>query len=232
MTLYPPWRKWKHVTKLDPDKNNTTEIIKVVLGSGTDAILIGGTQGITLEKVKKLKNILKDSHIPVLLEPAKSETVDLSFDYFFVPLILNSQEKWWTGGAHIEWISSLKKIFGTFENIPWNKIVIEAYIVLNPSAAVAKVTKSVTGLSIDQIVSHAVYADRIMKAPIVYIEYSGLFGDPDVVRAVKENLTHSHLFYGGGIDSADKAELMGRYATIVVGNIVYNSIENYKKTII
>jgi len=227
-----PWRKWKHVTKLDPDKNNTEEIIEAVLESGTDAILVGGTQGITLEKVRRLKRMLEGAKVPVLLEPSKSEAVDFSFDYFFVPLILNTQERWWSGGAHVAWINSMSKIFGDFKRIPWEKIVIEAYIVLNPECAVAKLTKSVTDLTLDQILSHAVYADRIMNAPVVYIEYSGCFGDPNVVKAVRENLTNSHLFYGGGIDGREKAELMSRYATIVVGNIVYDSIEKYRQTIL
>ncbi len=227
-----PWRRWKHVTKLDPDKNNTREIIRAVLENGTDAILVGGTQGVTLEKVRKLKDMLKVSRVPVLLEPARSDAVDFSYDYFFVPLVLNSQEKWWSGGAHIDWINVMEKTFGSFERIPWERIVIEAYIVLNRDAAVAKLTKSDTELTVDQIVSHALYADRIIKAPIVYIEYSGKFGDPNVVRAVREHLTSSHLFYGGGIDSTEKAEIMSKYATIIVGNIIYDSIEKYKKTII
>ncbi|MGQ9781000.1 MAG: heptaprenylglyceryl phosphate synthase [Nitrososphaeria archaeon] len=232
MVLELPWRRWRHVTKLDPDRNNTQEIIRAVLENGTDAILVGGTQGVTLEKVRRLKGMLKASNVPVLLEPAKSEAVDFSYDYFFVPLVLNSQEKWWSSGAHIDWITSMKNVFGSYERIPWEKIVIEAYIVLNRDAAVAKLTRSVTDLTVDQIVSHAVYADKIMKAPIVYIEYSGKFGDPNVVRAVKEHLIDSHLFYGGGIDSTEKAEIMSKYATIIVGNIIYDSIEKYKETII
>ena len=232
MTLKTPWRSWKHVTKLDPDKNNKPEIVNAVLENGTDAILVGGTQGVTLEKVRKLKEILRDCNVPILLEPSKAGAVDLSYDYFFVPLILNSQERWWIGGAHMEWINSLQKIFGSYDKIPWHKIVIEGYIVLNPTAAVTKLTKSITNFTTDQIVSHAVYADRIMNIPIVYIEYSGRFGDPNIVRAVKENLKHSHLFYGGGIDSKDRAALMGKYATIVVGNIIYDSVEKYKQTII
>jgi len=227
-----PWKSWKHVTKLDPDKNNSQDIIKAVLEGGTDAILVGGTQGITLEKVRDLRAKLKGSKIPLLLEPSKAEAVDLSYDYFFVPLVLNSQERWWSGGAHISWISSLKTVFGGFRNIPWEKIVIEAYVVLNPDAAVAKVTKCVTDLNVDEIVSHAVFADRIMHSPIVYIEYSGRFGDPNVVKTVKDSLTYSHLFYGGGIDSRQKAETMAKYGTIIVGNIIYDNIEKYKQTIL
>jgi len=57
----------------------------------------------------------------------------------------------------------------------------------------------------------------------VYIEYSGTFGDPAVVKAASEAIDKSILYYGGGINSADKAAQMGKYAdTIVVGNAVYD----------
>ena len=231
MSTHTPWRSWRHVTKLDPDKENTPELINRVLESGTDAIIIGGTQNITLEKVKHLKMMCERSNFPVVIEPSQSKVVDLSFEYFFIPYVLNSQDKWWCGGAHIDWVHSLRKVFGSYDKIPWEKIVIEAYLVLNPEAAVAKVTRSTMDLTAEEIVSHAVFADRIIHAPIVYIEYSGRFGDPDVVKAVKENMKYSHLFYGGGIDSKERAKIMGQFATIVVGNIAYDNIEKYYNTI-
>ncbi len=59
--------------------------------------------------------------------------------------------------------------------------------------------------------------------PIVYIEYSGTYGDPAVVKAASEAIDQSILYYGGGINSAEKAALMGKFAdTIVVGNAVYD----------
>jgi phosphoglycerol geranylgeranyltransferase len=56
----------------------------------------------------------------------------------------------------------------------------------------------------------------------VYIEYSGTYGDPAVVKAASDALDQSILYYGGGIDSASRAAEMAQYAdTIVVGNAVY-----------
>jgi phosphoglycerol geranylgeranyltransferase len=57
----------------------------------------------------------------------------------------------------------------------------------------------------------------------VYIEYSGTYGDPAVVKAASDAIDQSILYYGGGINSAEKAAEMSRYAdTIVVGNAVYD----------
>ena len=39
------FREWKHVFKLDPNKEITDEALEKVCESGTDAIMVGGTDG-------------------------------------------------------------------------------------------------------------------------------------------------------------------------------------------
>jgi phosphoglycerol geranylgeranyltransferase len=117
----------------------------------------------------------------------------------------------------------------------WDKIVPEAYIVLNPFSAVAIVTRAQTGLSPKEAAAYAEVADRFFHFPIVYIEYSGTFGNPELLKAVREKMHNSILYYGGGIDSREKAEAMAKYAnTIVIGNAVYKKggIEKLKETIV
>ncbi len=222
------FRDWKHITKLDPDKKNTKEIIQTVLESKTDAIMVSGTQRITKRKVVKLIDMIKGYDKPIVLEPVKAEAVTFKdIDYIFVPSVINSRDRWWIIEAHVNWILKIKK-----KDAPWEKIVPEAYIVLNPNSAVAKVTKAATNLSLNQIVSYAIFADRFANFPIIYIEYSGVYGDPKVVKAVKEELKKAKLFYGGGINNREKAEKMAKYATIVVGNVVYDDLNKFKETIV
>jgi len=223
------WRKWRHITKLDPARKISDENLKIVATSGTDALLIGGTLDVTQEKVVDLLKRLRPYDIVKVQEPSDAANVVFEdVDYLFVPSIINSVDPRWMIGLHAEWIRGLMSKYGS---LPWNKIHGEAYIVLNPNSSVGITTKAKTNLSIDEAVAYAVCADRYMHFPIVYLEYSGTYGNPKLVEAVRRNLSEAHLFYGGGIDSKEKAREMAKCATIIVGNIVYSDIKKYNQTL-
>ncbi len=224
-----PWLKWKHITKLDPDRDNPPELVRTVLESGTDALMISGTQGITPKKVERLLDAVRGHDIPIILEPVRSEAVTFDVNYLFVPAVVNSLDRWWLIGAHIDWLMKLQRMSRI---VPWKKIVPEAYIVLNPMSAVAKVTKCDTDLSMNEVQAYAMFADSFLRFPIVYVEYSGTFGDPKIVERVRKSLRQAKLFYGGGIDSRKKAEKMARYATIIVGNVLYKDPDRFLETVL
>ncbi|MBC7114205.1 MAG: phosphoglycerol geranylgeranyltransferase [Archaeoglobi archaeon] len=219
------WKKWKHVTKIDPDRENPPELIKEVVESGTDAIMISGTQGITREKILSLLNELEDVEIDVVLEPSHPDAVVEGIP-LFIPSVLNSSDPLWILGHHVSWVMKGK--------VNWKEVVPEAYIVLNPDSAVGRVTKARTELKKDEVCAYAEVAENYFKFPVVYIEYSGRFGDPEVVRAVRERLKNATLFYGGGIDSAEKSRIMSECAdVIVVGNVLYEKgLKAYRETIL
>ncbi len=229
MSQMSDWESWKHITKLDPDKSNTSELIEKVVNSGTDAIMVSGTQRITRDKVESLTKKLVGRGVPIIIEPSNKNAVLFDADYVFIPLVLNSDQKWWVLDAHVDWIVYSKEGGG---KILWERVLPEAYIVLNPSSAVARLTKSKTSLSREEILGHIEFADYFIKFPIIYIEYSGSYGDPEIVRMAHDHIRNSTLFYGGGIDSREKAREMSRYATIIVGNIVYEDIDKFLDTII
>jgi phosphoglycerol geranylgeranyltransferase len=212
------WKDWVHVTKLDPDKQLRPGDIDAIAASGTDALMLSGTLNVTKENLAALLKQVKAYDLPLVMEPAGPEAVLIQgIDYVFVPSVLNSTDVQWIVGKHRVWVQQQKN------HIPWEAVVPEAYIVLNPNSSVGKVTKAVCDLKADEVAAYAAVADHYFHFPIIYIEYSGTFGDPNVVKAASEALDKSILYYGGGINSAEKAAQMSKYAdTIVVGNAVYD----------
>ncbi len=222
------WKKWRHVTKLDPDKPITQKDIAAIVDSGTDAVWVSGTQNITKENVASMINMLAEYKIPKVLEPAGAPGMRDDLDFMFIPSVFNTKNPKYLVGMHKDFVRDYNIDY-------WEKVVPEAYIVLNPFSAVAIVTRAQTGLSPKDAAAYAEVADRFFHFPVVYIEYSGTFGNPELLKAVREKMTGSVLYYGGGIDSREKAETMAKYAnTIVVGNAVYKKggIERLKETIV
>ncbi|HON81259.1 MAG TPA: phosphoglycerol geranylgeranyltransferase [Methanoregulaceae archaeon] len=225
--MHTKWKNWVHVTKLDPDKTLPPGIVSEIAASGTDALMLSGTLNVTLENLERLHREVAVSGLPLVMEPASPEAVLANgIDLLFVPSVLNSSEVQWIVGKHRDWILHNNRI-------DWERVIPEAYIVLNPDSAVGKVTRSNCMLSPAEVASYAMVADRYFRFPIVYIEYSGMYGNPAAVKAASEVIDSAVLYYGGGINSGQRAAEMAKYAdTIVVGNAVYDRcIDVLKETV-
>jgi len=211
----PAWRSWVHVTKLDPDRPFTPELVEGVVTSGTDALVLSGTLNVTQENLARLLATVKDHGLPLVIEPPGPEAVRFEgIDLLAAPARMLSRDPQWIVGKHHDWVMKQK--------VQWEKVVPEAYLVLNPDSSVGRVTKADCGIGAREVAAYATTADRFFRFPIVYIEYSGIYGDPAVVKAASDALHDAHLYYGGGIDSGKRAAEMSRFAdTIVVGNAVY-----------
>jgi phosphoglycerol geranylgeranyltransferase len=224
--MHTKWKNWAHVTKLDPDKILPPGSIPAIASSGTDALMLSGTLNVTLGKLESLRKEVAASGLPLVMEPAGPEAVMVDgFDLLFIPSVLNSADVRWIVGKHRDWVLHQK--------VEWESVVPEAYIVLNPDSAVAKVTRATCSLSAKEVASYASVADHYFRFPIIYIEYSGMYGKPEMVKAAAEAVDDAVIYYGGGISSGERAAEMAKYAdTIVVGNAVYDlGIEVLKATV-
>lgn len=114
----------------------------------------------------------------------------------------------------------------------WDEILFQGYCILNEDCKVAKLTKARTELSVDDVNAYAMLAEKMFHLPIFYLEYSGTYGETEMVKEVSKVLTTTKLFYGGGIESLAQAREMAAYAdVIVVGNIIYTDIEKALSTV-
>ncbi|WP_339164370.1 heptaprenylglyceryl phosphate synthase [Siminovitchia sp. FSL W7-1587] len=219
-------RNWRHVFKLDPNKELASGDLEKVCESGTDAIIIGGTDGVTLDNVLDLMAKVRRFTVPCVLEVSNLESITPGFDIYFVPTVLNSRDVRWITGLHKEAI----KEYGAL--IDWEEVCIEGYCILNADCKAAKMTDANTNLSTEEVAAYAMMAEKLFCMPIFYLEYSGTYGDPELVKAVKEELSKTTLFYGGGISTAEQAAEMGAHAdVIVVGNAVYDNLKEALKTV-
>ncbi|MER2171599.1 MAG: geranylgeranylglyceryl/heptaprenylglyceryl phosphate synthase, partial [Psychrobacillus psychrodurans] len=74
--------------------------------------------------------------------------------------------------------------------------------------------------------------EYLFKFPVFYMEYSGMYGNVETVKKVKNRLKNTKLFYGGGILTEEHARQMATYAdTIIVGNQVYDNLAEALKTV-
>lgn len=215
-----PWTEWDHIVKIDPDKSLVDgESYEDVCRTGTDAIEVGGTTGMTEEKMQAVVDACAKEDVPLYIEPSHPGTVvhAASLDGYLVPIVFNAGDIVWMTGAHKEWVRS-------DHDIDWDRTHTEAYIVLNPDSSVAEYTQANCDLDATDVAAYAEIAERMFGQEIVYVEYSGTFGDPEIVAGAGDALDEATLFYGGGIHDYDSAREMGAHAdTVVVGDLVHDA---------
>ncbi|MED3624960.1 heptaprenylglyceryl phosphate synthase [Neobacillus thermocopriae] len=220
------FREWRHVFKLDPNKEISDEHLEKICESGTDAVIVGGTDGVTLENVLDLMARIRRYTVPCVLEVSSIETVTPGFDLYFIPTVLNSNDPKWITGLHHQAV----KEFGEIMN--WDEIVMEGYCILNGDCKAAKLTSAKVDLMKDDVKAYAMMAEKMFQLPIFYIEYSGKLGDSELVAEVKKQLKNTTLFYGGGISTLEQAQEMAKHAdVIVVGNIIYENLDQALETV-
>jgi putative glycerol-1-phosphate prenyltransferase len=220
-------REWRHAFKLDPDKEISDQDLERICESGTDAVIVGGTDGITLEKVLDLMARIRRYTVPCVLEVSTIESVTPGFDLYFIPSVLNSGDSKWITGLHHQAVKEYGEIMS------WEEIFVQGYCIMNSECKAAKLTGAKTDLDAEDVVAYAMMAEKMFHLPIFYLEYSGTYGDPGLAAEVKRTLEETTFFYGGGISTEAQAREMAEAAdVIVVGNIIYENLDEALKTVL
>ncbi|MFD2045203.1 heptaprenylglyceryl phosphate synthase [Ornithinibacillus salinisoli] len=223
--MYTNYKEWKHIFKLDPAKEISDEDLEKICESGTDAVIVGGTDNITLDGVLDLLSRIRRYTVPCILEISDMDAITPGFDYYYIPMVMNSTEKKWVMGVQHEAIKEFKDI------MDWNEISIEGYCIVNEEAKAFQKTNCQLP-SDEDVIAYAYMAEHVFHLPIFYLEYSGTYGDPELVRKVKQELNDTVLFYGGGIENSFQASEMKEHAdVIIVGNSIYTDIKKALKTV-
>lgn len=217
--------EWKHIFKLDPAKEISDDELELLCESGTDAIIVGGTDNVTLDGVLDLLASIRRYSVPCILEITEMDAVTPGFDYYFIPMVMNSTDKKWMMDIQHQAIKKYKDI------MDWETIFVEGYCILNEKAKAFQKANCRLPSRRD-IIAYAYMAENVFHLPMFYMEYSGTYGDPDLVKQVKDELNDTLLLYGGGIENPEQAREMNEHAdVIIVGNGVYTDFKNALKTV-
>ncbi|AZB41476.1 heptaprenylglyceryl phosphate synthase [Bacillus sp. FJAT-42376] len=219
-------KEWRHAFKLDPDKPITDEDLEKVCESGTDAVIIGGSDHIDEEDILNLMARVRRYLVPCVLEVSTLEAIVPGFDLYFIPTVLNSRDPKWIVELH----KNAVKEYG--ELMDWDEMLVEGYCILNEDCKAAKLTDADTEIDLEDVKAYARMSENMFHLPVFYMEYSGTYGNPQWVQEVSAVLNKTKLFYGGGIASPEQAAEMGSFAdTVIVGNIIYDDLKAALKTV-
>jgi len=248
---------WEHVTKIDPEDEKELPLLFPLYLQHTGALEVGGSQDVTGENTEKTLELVADRPTPAFQEPSgPSHVTDRTREqaaFLAIPEVLNGDAEALVGqlGAGIEHIKEELAPTMVAEKLPispgaaveerladfaasWmlQEAVFEAYIIMNLDSAAAREGNVTEADLLDpEAAKHrAMAAERHLGSEIVYLEYSGTYGDEEaaeILRELDDGLTWSRLWYGGGLDDRDNAEAMlsAGADAVVVGDVFHDVAE-------
>jgi phosphoglycerol geranylgeranyltransferase len=209
------------MTLLDPDKQSAEQAGRIAASaarSGTDAIMIGGSTGVTQGKVDATVLAIKAAaKVPTILFPASAANLSRHADALYFMSLLNSRDPRLIVGEQRRAAPLVKK-WG-LETIPM------AYLVVEPGMRAGEVGQAdpIPRSRPEDAVEYALAA-QMLGMKLVYLEAGSGAPEPvpaPMIRAVREAL-EIPLIVGGGIRTADAAGTVARAGAdiVVTGTIV------------
>lgn len=193
-----------HMALIDPDKQSPEEagmIAERMLEAGTDAVLIGGSTGVTAENLASTTRAIKEATgLPVILFPGNADALSNEIDALLFMSMMNSSDLLWVNRAQVYAAPIVKRL--GIETIPMG------YIVVEPGMKVGQVGKAdlIKRDDVDRAVAYAL-ACEMFGMSLVYLE-AGSGADrpvpPEMIRAVK-SAVNIPLIVGGGIRTPEAA---------------------------
>lgn len=194
-----------HMSLLDPDKQTPDEAAAIASEckkAGTDAIMIGGSTGVTQENLDATAvAIKKATGLPIIFFPGGPQALSAHCDAIFFMSMINSTDLNYVMKAQIHTSLAVKKL--GIEPISMG------YIVVEPGMKVGEVGKAdlVKRDDLKKAMSCAL-ASEYLGMSLVYLE-AGSGADrpvpPEMIKAVKGVLSVP-LIVGGGIRSPEAAK--------------------------
>ncbi|MCD2137479.1 heptaprenylglyceryl phosphate synthase [Salinicoccus halitifaciens] len=216
----------RHIFKLDPAREITDEALEMIAESKTDMILVGGTDNVTEDNVLNALSRVRRFSKPVALEVTDKDAVMPGFDHYFIPAVFNTTDIKWQHGLMLEALEEYSHL------IDYSEMSLLPYLIMNEDCKAFKKAEA-EPVTMEMLPHYVDMIDKLYKTEYLYIEYSGMYGDPEVMETVKRHAENTHVIYGGGITSKEQALEMAQFAdTIVAGNVIHDDVKKALRTII
>src|SRR5438477_36107 len=210
-----------HMTLLDPDKQAPAEAAALsseAAAVGTDAIMVGGSTGVTQNQVDATVLAIKEAaKVPVILFPASAANLSPHADALYFMSLLNSRDPRLIIGEQ-RLAAPVVRAWG-LETIPM------AYLVVEPGMRAGEVgdAELISRKNPTVAVQYALAA-QLLGMKLVYLEAGSGAPEPvpdRLIHAVREAI-EIPLVVGGGIRTpeAAKAAIRAGADIVVTGTIV------------
>lgn len=224
-------KKKLHFSLLDPDKQNPKiagSIAKTAEIAGSSAIMVGGSTLVSQEQVDEtVKEIKKQSNLPVILFPSSSKFLSKYADAVFFMSLLNSRNLDYVIREHVKGAPFVKHT--RIEPISMGYVIVEPGMTAGRVGEVDLVKKD----DIDSAVGYALAA-QYLGMNFFYLEAGSGAPEPvsnKMIAAVKKSI-NIPLVVGGGIRDAKTAgEKAKAGADIVVTGTKLEEEKNLKKAL-
>jgi phosphoglycerol geranylgeranyltransferase len=198
-------KKKLHFSLLDPDKQEPKiagSIAKTAEKAGSSAIMVGGSTLFSQQQVDEtVKEIKKQSSLPIILFPSGAKFISKYADAIFFMSLLNSRNLGYVIREHVKGAPYVKNT--GIEPISMGYVIVEPGMTAGKVGEVDLIKKD----DIDTAVSYALAA-QYLGMDFFYLEAGSGAPNPvsnDMISAVKKSIDIP-LIVGGGIKDADTAK--------------------------
>ncbi len=223
-----------HFALIDPDKTpwkNIYDTARILEEAGTDAILIGGSTGVTESKLDKLiRELKKQVNLPIILFPGNINGISRYADAILFMSLLNSDDPYFIIGAQMLAAPIIME-YG-LEPIP------TAYIIVEYGGAAGYVGRA-RPVPYEKPEIGVAYALAATMLGMKFIYFEAGSGSPEPVPSTLVEKTkkilgnEAFIIVGGGIRTPEKALELARAGAnaIVTGTILEEDVEKSLKII-
>lgn len=212
-----------HMTLIDPAKQpaeEAAEIAAKAFRAGTDAIMVGGSTGVTSENLDEAIRLIKSKvNLPVIYFPSGANAISKRCDAIYFMSMLNSRNVKNVTGEHAKGAPIIKKL--GIEPISMG------YVIVEPGMKVGEVGEAnlVRRDDLQTIVGYAI-ATEYFGMDLFYMEAGSGAPEPvpaQMITAVSESVGIP-IVVGGGIVSPHQAGVVASAGAdiVVTGTLVEN----------